>query len=75
MHPKGLTVANGREFVFLCKSGRVPTGRPKLVHAVPPNYRIALCSTEPGAGSDWSEPSDNYLTCSICRIRLDRLGM
>jgi hypothetical protein len=74
MQPQDITTTNGRQFVFLCKSGRAPTGRQKLFHAVTPNCRMALCATEPGPGSDWAEPPGDHLTCPICRTRLDRLA-
>jgi hypothetical protein len=44
-----------------------------MYHAVTPNCRIALCATEPGAGSAWAEPPSDTVTCRICLMKLERL--
>ncbi len=44
-----------------------------MYHAVTPHCRIALCATEPGAGSAWAEPPASTVTCRVCLRRLARL--
>jgi hypothetical protein len=44
-----------------------------MYHAVTPGCRMALCATEPGAGSGWAEPPSETVTCRICLGKLERL--
>ena len=64
----------GRTFVALCKAGRSTRPSSPLYHAVTPGCRMALCSEEPGAGSDWAKPPGERVTCLVCLRRLARLG-
>ena len=61
-----------RTFVALRKAGRSSCPAGPVYHAVTPGYRMALCSAEPGAGSDWAEPPAERVTCPICLRRLER---
>ncbi len=63
----------GRTFVALRKSGRQPRELAPVFHAVTPYCRMALCASEPGAGSNWAEPPANEVTCSKCLKRLAKL--
>jgi hypothetical protein len=68
-----LTV-DGRAFVALRKHGqKLLAGRTPLYHAVTPQCRVALCATEPGAGSGWAEPASDTVNCPACVARLSRL--
>jgi hypothetical protein len=64
----------GRTFAALRKAGRRERARAPVYHAVTPHCRIALCCSEPGAGSGWAEPPGPGVTCPGCRRRLDRLA-
>jgi hypothetical protein len=65
---------SGRIFAALRKDGPAAgSGRTAMYHAVTPNCRIALCATEPGAGSGWAEPPSETVTCRICLMKLERL--
>ena len=66
-------VRGERTFIARRKAGHVGTARRPLYHAVTPNCRMALCADEPGAGSDWAEPSAELVTCPLCLRRLARL--
>ena len=70
-----MIVAAGRKFVALRKDGPAyAAGRTSTYHAVTPNCRMALCATEPGAGSAWAEPPAAAVTCLSCLGRLRRLA-
>ncbi|WP_426956942.1 hypothetical protein [Muricoccus radiodurans] len=56
------------------KSGPPPPGQTSVFHAVTPNCRMALCATEPGAGSEWADPAGTQVTCRACLRRLSRIG-
>lgn len=71
--PRNTLVRAGRVFVTLRKSGHVSAGRMPVFHAVTPCCRMALCATEPGAGSFWAEPPAPQVTCSHCLQRPTRL--
>ena len=64
---------SGRIFVALRKAGRVSPERAPLYHAVTPHCRMALCASEPGAGSSWAEPPAEHVSCPECLRRLARL--
>ena len=69
-----LLTADGRAFVALRKNGPTPPiGRSPLYHAVTPYCRVALCATEPGAGSGWAEPPSDAVNCPACLAKLLRL--
>ena len=68
-------VRSGRTFVALRKAGRGWQAADPIYHAVTPYCRMALCSTEPGAGSGWAEPPAEHVTCPACLHRLERLNM
>jgi hypothetical protein len=69
-----MIVEAGRAFVALRKDGPgYAAGRAPMYHAVTPHCRMALCATEPGAGSTWAEPPSGFVTCRACLRRLDRL--
>ena len=65
-----LTVGD-RAFVALRRAGR--PNRPPVYHAVTPNVRMALCTTEPGGRSGWAEPPAQAVSCAACLTRLERL--
>ena len=65
-----LTVGD-RVFVALRRGAR--TQHPPIYHAVTPNVRMALCTTEPGSRSGWAEPPAEAVTCEVCLTRLERL--
>jgi hypothetical protein len=64
--PASALVRADRVFVALrkAKSGAA------LYHAVTPRCRMALCASEPGAGSGWAEPPGERVTCPQCLRRL-----
>jgi hypothetical protein len=67
-------VDQARMFVALRKDGpALAAGRKPAYHAVTPHCRMALCATEPGAGSGWAEPPADAVTCRVCLGRLRRL--
>jgi hypothetical protein len=69
-----MIVEAGRAFVALRKDGQaLGAGRAAAYHAVTPHCRMALCATEPGAGSAWAEPPASFVTCQACLRRLARL--
>jgi hypothetical protein len=69
-----MIIEAGRAFVALRKDRPAfPVGRGPTYHAVTPHCRAALCATEPGAGSAWSEPPAGFVTCRACLRRLARL--
>ena len=69
-----MIIESGRVFVALRKDGPATAGgRSAMYHAVTPHCRMALCATEPGAGSAWAEPPSDTVTCRICLAKLARL--
>ena len=68
---EGVFTVAGRRFLALRKAGR-RAGLP-VYHAVTPSCRMALCATEPGAGSRWAELADEDVSCQACLDRLTRL--
>jgi len=68
-----LPVFTGRTFTARRKAGRGMPGRMPIYHAVTPGCRMALCATEPGAGSRWEENAGPAVTCPKCLARLGRL--
>ena len=70
--PSNVLSVSGRVFVALCKAG--PRAKASVYHAVTPHCRIALCTAEPGARSEWAEPPGHRVTCPACLKRLSQLG-
>ncbi len=68
--PATAIVRAGRVFVALRKA----RSRVALYHAVTPHCRMALCASEPGAGSGWAEPPAEQITCQECLRRLAQVS-
>ena len=68
------TVRSGRTFVARRKARGNGRDAKPIYHAITPGCRMALCSDEPGAGSDWAEPPGEGVICPMCLRRLARLG-